>query len=354
MRVVPPLEITDARLTSSSVAEPYAPAAYSGGTTYAEHAIVTVVAGARNYESLAGSNIGHTPSTSPAWWREIGAVETAYNAGSTYAEGDTVSSTATHRVYESLQAGNVGNPLPIAPETATDYWLDIGPTNRWRMFDLYRNTQVVGPSPLTVVLTPEARVDSIGLTDLDATSVTVSMVVSAVTVYTRTIDLSSRDVASWYEFFFAPFNTKTAVALFDLPPYYTGAVITVAVTNGGGNVRVGGLTLGLWKYLGLTERDVGFRRAQFSKITRDEFAVATLVPRPSIPTTEQRLLVNAASVRAVDNTLVDLDAVPALYSALDDEDHILFEPLLINGIYRDADWTISEDVCILRLTLEEI
>ena len=117
------------------------------------------------YESLAGSNTGNTPASSPLWWRAIGPTETAYNPATTYALGDTVYSAAAHRCYESLAAGNLGNPLPVLPETETTKWIDVGPTNRWAMFDLSRNTQTVAASPLTVVVAP-AEDQHRGLTGL--------------------------------------------------------------------------------------------------------------------------------------------------------------------------------------------
>ena len=83
MIVIPPLPITESRFTSSTVAEPYAPTAYAGGTTYAADAIVSVTADFRIYKSLAGSNTGHTPSTSPTWWKVIGYTETAYDGAKT-------------------------------------------------------------------------------------------------------------------------------------------------------------------------------------------------------------------------------------------------------------------------------
>ena len=118
MRATLPVLITTAKLTSSTVAEPFAPSAYNSGTTYALGDIVSVAADFVIYESLAASNIANTPKTSPLWWRKIGVTETAYSTGTTYALGDTCS--ANHRVYESLQASNTNKPLPVLPETLND------------------------------------------------------------------------------------------------------------------------------------------------------------------------------------------------------------------------------------------
>ncbi|HEY0847393.1 MAG TPA: hypothetical protein VGE12_18635, partial [Noviherbaspirillum sp.] len=127
------------------------------------------------------------------------ATETAYNAGTTYALGATVVSATNHRKYESLQAGNVGNPLPSLPtldnpNPATAYWQDVGPTNRWAMFDLLRDTQTVQASPLTVVITPGERVNSLALMKLEADSVTVTVTSGGSTVYSHTEDLNTREV----------------------------------------------------------------------------------------------------------------------------------------------------------------
>src|SRR3989304_3030512 len=134
MRVIPPLTITAAMLTSSSATEPWAPSAYAGGTTYAFGDVVSVAADFTIYESLAAGNVGNTPNISPTWWRVVGPTETAYNAATTYAIGDTVS--YVHRLYESLAATNIGNTPVISPT----WWLDVGATNRWRMIDVQRNT----------------------------------------------------------------------------------------------------------------------------------------------------------------------------------------------------------------------
>lgn len=43
--------------------------AYAAGTTYAADALV--LSSSRAYISLAGTNVGHTPASSPTWWRPV-------------------------------------------------------------------------------------------------------------------------------------------------------------------------------------------------------------------------------------------------------------------------------------------
>ena len=66
----------------------------------------------------------------------------AWNNGTTYAADAEVISTTTHRIYRSTLAGNVAND-PTLPGTSK--WTDIGPTNKWAMFD-----GVVGSSRLPI------------------------------------------------------------------------------------------------------------------------------------------------------------------------------------------------------------
>ncbi len=449
MRVTPPVEITTTRLTSSSAAEPHAPAAYNAGTTYAYGDIVSVAADFAIYESLFGSNTGNAPSTNPTWWRIIGTTETAYNAGTTYGLGDTVSSSTSHRCYESLAAGNLGNPLPVLPETLTTKWMDVGPTNRYAMFDLSRNTQtvcdtsihevmtldvapatawavsntitgqtssqtcvvvavlttktfvvssrsgaftlgeVVGVTgvasalatqgatrpifgaALHVVITPGERVNALGLAGLSCNTVQISATsAQALTAYgnatiypnalsestTGIFDINTRIVNDGYDYAFEPFTTRPSMSIFDIPPF-SDAVITVTMWSDSGNVKCGALVVGTYIYIGDIRADCQPSNdgLNFSSVTRDNFGNATLVPRRTIPKTEQRLTVVAARVNKVKDARVLLNATPALWSGLHDNTSVWFDAFTILGIYTQFQISgISNGLAEISLGLEEI
>lgn len=90
-----------------------------------------------------------------------------YSASATYAVGDVVMSTTgaapTYRKYESLAAGNVGNALDDASK-----WLDLGPVNRWAMFDTKNGTATTSTSNISVSVAIDGRVDGLALFGLDA------------------------------------------------------------------------------------------------------------------------------------------------------------------------------------------
>ncbi len=301
MRVIPPLTITDSIFTSSTCAEPASgEVAYAGGTTYGLGDQVIVVAEHRTYQSLSAGNIGHTPISSPT------------------------------------------------------YWLDIGPTMKWKMMDLYRNTQTTHGTPLTVVLTPGVRTDSIGLLGLDGDTVTVSMTSSGTTVYSNTIDLNTRGAFNWFDYFFLPFDSLPSIVLFDLPAF-TNGIITITIARASGSVSCGGLVLGSSQYLGKTKYGAVSEELNFSTVERDEFGNATLIPRRSVPKTNQTTELDKAYVNRVRVVRKLLNAVPALWSGVDDVDSEFFEALLILGVAKQFSINLAyTDAAIITLELEEV
>jgi len=301
MRVLPPLEITDARLTSSTVTEP-----------------------------------------------DTG--EAAWVAATSYALDAVVIRTTTHKKYQSIIAG-VDAGLP---ENTPLRWLEIGPTNKYAMFDLLRNSQTVAPSPLTVVLTPGKRINALALVGLEAQSATITMRVGATVVYTVTKNLNSRQTATWTQYFFGEFRTQKNIALFDLP-LFSGAAITVTLTSTTGTVKCGGCVVGTSVFIGEVEHDAESDALNFSKIDRTVSGTAILQPRRSVPKTQQTLFLDKALVNQVRDVRESLNAVPAIWSGLDDPDDGYFDALLILGIYKQFTINLAyPSAAKISLLLEEI
>lgn len=354
MRVTPPVSITEIQLTSSNVAEPFSPAAYNAGTTYDFGDIVTVAADFKNYESLQAGNVGHTPLSSPLWWKPIGATEVAYNAATPYAIGATASS--NHRVYQSLTAANTGNPLPVLPATSTAFWLDIGPTNKYAAFDLSRNTQTICASPLTMVIAPGQRVNTIGLLGLSANSavITATSVFGGGTVYSRSINLNTRIVQNGFDYAYSPFSTQPSLAFFDLP-MYSDIIITVTLSSTSGNVKCGSVVLGVSVEIGTIERSAVNSALNFSTITRDLYGNATLVPRRTVPKTRQTLKAKANQANKILAVREALNAVPALWTGLNESSNPWFDPFARLGIYTNFEVTaLNLDFANINLEIEEI
>lgn len=355
MNVIPPLDITDAMLTSSTLVE-VAPSAYNAGTTYAIGNTVSVAgsAGLRAvYESLQNGNTGNTPASSPLWWEYIGDVYQAYSGGATYALGDLVQDNTNHLIYESLVGSNLGNAL-----TDTTKWLEIGPTNKWAMFDTLRNTPASSPVPITVVITPGERIDSVGIVGLIANEleITLTSTLGGGAVFTETIDLNTRDVGNWYQYFFEPFSAQPSVVRFNIPPY-TDGVLTITATASSGNVEIGAVVIGMQEYIGAIQYDAESDVLNYSSVTRD-FAGGTssMVQRRNVPRTLQQVFIDKSRVNRIRAFRDAYGGTPVLWSGLDDMDTDgYFEALLILGFYKRFTINVRHpETAVLSLELEEV
>lgn len=388
MRVIPPVPVTAAMLTSSSVSEPSAgEATWSSGTTYKLGDQVIDTTTHRTYESQQGAQATVTlPIASPgiATWANHGlaagtpvlftnsggALPTGLTAGTIYyVLADTVNTFKVSATiggsainFTGSQSGvhtATANPNKGNPPTTDDgtWWIDVGPSNKWAMFDLLRSTATTGPSPLTVVITPGRRIDSIGLVGLvaDSLEVTVTSVAGGGTVYHYgPVYLLNRPCLGWYDYFFSEFRYRSEAALFDLPPY-TDAVITITLTRASGNAACGGLVIGQSAYIGRTQHNATHEGLNFSRIERDSFGNSSLTPRRTVPKTNQQVRASKANVPRLLLLIEDLNAVPAFWSGIDDQDSGYFGALLIVGIYKTFAINMDQpNEALVTLELEEV
>lgn len=352
MRVIPPLAITDTVLTGSVVNETALPA-YNGATTYAVNDTVSVAGAAgliTHYISNYDGNLGNTPASSPVWWTQIDTIYQAYSGATTYAVGDRVQDNVNHVIYESLQASNLNH----TPASSPTWWETVGPTNKWAMFDLLRNTATACASPLTVTLAPDVRINSLALLGMVADAVEITLTSGGSTVYHTTANLSTRDVHDWYSYFFEPFSTAADLALFDIPPY-TNGIVTVTLTRTSGNVACGALAIGSNEYLGEAQYNAKSDIINFSSVERDVFGNASMTQRRNIPKTLQTCWLDKPRVNRVASLRDTLNATPAVWSWLDDATDDYFGIGFVLGFYR----TFAIDAsgprhAIVNLELEEI
>lgn len=303
MIVIPPIQITPANLGSSTVAEP------SNG-------------------------------------------EVVWNASTNYTVGTVVIRTTTHRKYESI-AGGTDSGLP---ENTPTRWLDRGPTNKWAMFDQNRNVQTVAANSMVIVLNPGKRINSAAVLGVQAKTVRIVMTAGGNTVYDSGIrNMNARMTNNWTDYFFGAFGYEPTLLLTDLPPY-ANATITITFSNPGSTVACSGVVLGTKIFLGNTQYNAKSDSLNFSKIDRDEFGNSLLIPRRTVPKTNQTLWTDKELVNNARKARNELNAIPALWSGLDEKyEDPYFEAILIFGIYKQFEIDISQpSVAYINLELEEL
>lgn len=362
------LVITAGMLIDSPVAEPDGTAgevAWSGSTDYASGDQVISTTTHRTYECLSGSRAPVTISNAnpavvawsahdlipntPVVFSTTGTLPTGVTAGTIYyvhtvpnLDSFTLKDTLAGTQIATSTAG-AGTHTGIATpnrnhdpstDTAADWWADVGPTNRYKMFDLLRNSRTVFPSPFTVVVAPGKRADAIGLVGLIADSVEISVESPSAGVdpYVFTADLLQRYPTNWYEWTVQEFYQVGSTATFDVPPYVDN-VMTFTFTRATGDVEVGGIIMGLKIRLGEAEIGSEIDAQNFSQVTRDRFGNAKFDRQRNVPVVRQQIWCKDSDVNRLRIAKDALNGVPAFWVMLDDPTHPYFEITSVVGAY---------------------
>jgi len=240
----------------------------------------------------------------------------AWNAATVYTAGDLVIHTTTHRRYERRVTGTTAT----APESDPVNWRDIGPTNRWAMFDASVGTATTQAATITVEITPAANVTGIALLDLDVESVDIEVTVGADVVYSLSVAPVLLDTATtWFDYFFTSILTRDTIVLTDLPPY-PDAVITITLANGSSDVQCGSCIFGEVFDIGDTQYGAGIGIIDYSKKSTDEFGVTTIVERSYAKRLTARAAVPSGAVDEVARRLAGVRAKPVVWIGADGYD----------------------------------
>lgn len=248
-----------------------------------------------------------------------------YSSGAAYAAGDKVIKASTHRIYQSIQASNTNHD----PATSPTWWLDIGPTNRWAMFDNAMGSATTATTSLTVTLAP-GRIDSLALVGIDAASVSVTMTAGGSTVYSKTASLiNDSGVTDWYSYFFDPIKAKDYFVISGLP-VMSEATITITISKSSGTVSCQGLVVGMKSDLGDTLISPGIGITDYSRKSTDDFGVTTLIKRAYARKLDCKLIVENTEIDRVVSTLAEVRATPVIWYGSD-----RYSSLVLFGFYRD-------------------
>lgn len=241
----------------------------------------------------------------------------AWSVGTTYAHGVRV--VRHHRRWESLIVANVGHE-PLAGSTQ---WMDIGPTNRWAMFDEALGTVTQADGNIVLTLDPAQTVDAVALLDVTAALVRVQ--------------------APGYDRAKAPIGSPGMVTFLDLPASAEAVTITIA----GSGVAVGTLLIGRLVGLGITEASPKAAITDYSRKETDDFGEVTVVERAWAKRMSARALLRTDAVDMVAGRMATVRARPCLWIGAED-----LEVLSIYGFYKDFSISIGENVSTLDLSVE--
>lgn len=245
-------------------------------------------------------------------------------AGTTYALGTRV--IKAHKVWASAQSGNLGHD-PVADTTHT-WWNEVGPTNRWAMFDGSVSTTSADTTVIEVVITPGVIVEGLAIIAGIGDTVRVQMHDGATSVYDETQSLDSTPIDDWDDYFFAD-TVLSGELLFEGLPAFLSASITVTITAASGTAEVGALVLGRLHELGETQSSASAGITDYSRKETDDFGNTRLVQRTFAKRCQLRLVVENDQLRRVLAVLAGLRGTPSVCIGEDDTD--TFSPLVMLG-----------------------
>lgn len=231
-----------------------------------------------------------------------------------------------HRIWESVQAGNLNRDPLTAP---AGWWLDIGATNRWAMFDSAVGSRSVANESMTFTLLP-GRADSLILLDLDAATVTITQRAGSEVISERTVaTIDNSAIADWAAYFFDPLYQADFVAITNLP-VFGESTLEISIEKFDGEVSCGVCVVGLAADLGKTVASPTVGINDYSRKTTDDFGNTSLVRRDFAKRQSARMVVPNKDVDRVFRTLTAARATPAVWVGGAE-----FSSLILYGWFRD-------------------
>lgn len=268
-----------------------------------------------------------------------------WSGGATYPLGQRVIVTSAHKVYQSSVEGNVGQ----SPLTSPLAWAEVGPTNRWKVFDQSNSTQTVRATSISYRIRPGRVVQSFAALNLiGATSIRVRVVEPTLgTIYDTTRALSGHLLYStWWDWFFGDRTNPKQIIFPDIPSA-PAADILIDLT-GTDELAVGVLLMGSMRTFAQGVRKgarIGI--TDYSRKERNEWGDTILVERPYARRANWSPVLRSTEVDPFVDFMAEVRAKPCLWIGSD-----RYEAMTVYGIFKAFDVLIAYDdysTCDLEL-----
>ena len=218
-----------------------------------------------------------------------------------------------HRVYEVIVSSTTDRP-DIGAVATPPTWLDLGATNRFKMFDQIINTQTVYAAEIDVDITPAAIVNAAAFFGMFGNSITLTMTdPTDGVVYTETRSLQDNTlIIDWYPYFFEEIAYSPDTVFLNLPAYGS-ATLTAVIDGGAGDAKVGEVVIGKQRNLGVTNFGTSVSIIDYSVKSTDDFGNTIIVQRAYSKRADYDVTVNTSSVAAVQKALADIRTTPTVF-----------------------------------------
>jgi hypothetical protein len=255
-----------------------------------------------------------------------------WNGSTTYAAQDRVIDTAAHRIYESVQSSNFNHDPTTDDGT---WWLEISATNRWKAFDGVLADQSTNSGTITYSITTDRLVTGVAFFNLSAAEIRVQVFDdTGAQVYDATRDLvDDSDIVDWFSFFTADLDQFKTLAMFADFTALPGYRIDITIGDGTGTAAVGEISLGKIVSLGETHEGTSIGLTSFSTKEQDSFGNWSIVSRAKSDPVNFTFSMKANDAARVKRVLDSLRDTAAVYFA--HEDLVADYAAISFGLFQD-------------------
>lgn len=258
---------------------------------------------------------------------------TLWTAG-TYNAGD-------QRRYElsAYEALSTTTDQPdIGAAKAVPTWLRLGYVNRWRMFRDGSDSQTTNTGAITVTIDYAAVITNLVALGLAADSINLTITDGVEgEVYNETITLTDIGVMDWWEYFFLTYSSKDVALFENIPPYPDADVdLTITRTNPADEVACGRVVAGPVLELGVSNYGTDVGIIDYSIKERDSFGNLQIVPRRVVKRVGFDVTFESYLVDYVQRALAAISATPTLFIG-----DPLYPSTILFGVYRDFSINLS-------------
>jgi hypothetical protein len=229
-----------------------------------------------------------------------------------YANGDEVVKVSTHRRYRSAKDGNIDDPelgVTLSPPT----WVDIGPTNKWAMFDKKPSIQSVNGDEIKITIRPGQFTQSISGFNLSGVNTVNVKVIDDADGETYNEDIEMNDssrVVGLLSYFTSPIVYKSDFTLTNLPAYRTS---NIELTMSGSNIRAGAILVGDYIQIGRELAGTSYNSNPITIRTPDGFGGFDITRRGVSDTISFKVGYQKPEFEFIRNTLKSIDGLYCVF-----------------------------------------
>jgi hypothetical protein len=301
---------------------------------------ITVTAAKLTAHNVAEPAVGDAPD--PSAWSSL----------TTYTEGQRVHVASVHKIYEATSAASNTNKDPTLAANSA-FWIEVGATNKWRMFDQKSTSQTTKVGSLQWTVAPGELFNGASVLNVSGADEVHYLQTDPTdgVVLDHTAQLRSPpSEPDYYAYCFEPIERKDHHFLESLPTYPNSTLqVTLTANNGTDVVGCGTFIVGRNYQIG---RGVHYGARigiqDYSRKERNAFGDLEVTERAYADTASFQMWVDRAEVGAVKKLLASVRAIPCLWYGSS-----LYDSTLIYGFYKDFEIAIQYfDVSLLSLELE--